>query len=764
MLSLYVKHVRRHRLDSTFQLKCPICGKCYRNFQSWQRHLQRTHFLVDTGCDPRTQEADFSVSDGDFVNLCSPGTSQQRHPVVSKDTARQKVASLVNLLKDNHLPEAACRDVLSACTDIAVSAVEEYKEVGQAEGTSVENLSTLSFLSDFQSNYKFCQYVQSELPYVEPQTIAVGEDETDTYQYISLLNQIKQLVQLESLKSYVFERPEQNVNQEVNGQRFYIDVFDGSVHPLKQKDEIYLSLSYDDFEVANPLGSAATVHKLAALHFSVLNAPVEARSKQNTLFPLILSRTSILKQVGWNVLLRPLIRDLHQLLTEGIEVFIDETPKKVTGKLLFICGDNLAVHSIAGFTESFSKSLCCRYCVASPEEWQSQFTESNFTLRDENLYQAQLRQVLDSRQDRKVISETGIKAGCAFSELPEFRVTEKFPPDLAHDILGGVVPCVISLVLTTLIKQKFISLDIVNDRIKSFPWNWVGDRPKDIRTVSGSSKVRIRQSASQTWTLLRYIPLLVGDLIPADSVEWQLITELCDIVENLFSLRFCEGDLVFLDQKISAWLHALKVVHPEFRIKPKFHYMIHYVSQIRRHGPLRNCWTLRYESKYGFLKGLIKESKNFRNIAKTIASKHQTYIAFQLNSGSLFRTGLYDFHFETDLEGVPVAIATEAERTGARLSRKFTWNGTEFRAGHAVQLGDADCELAELVAAVCQSNGKVQLVLRLLETSFLKHINAYEIVQVGECILLGINEVRSPKPVAIHTVHGSRYAVLKCHI
>ena len=111
-----------------------------------------------------------------------------------------------------------------------------------------------------------------------------------------------------------------------------------------------------------------------------------------------------------------------------------------------------------------------------------------------------------------------------------------------------------------------------------------------------------------------------------------------------------------------------------------------------------------------------------------------------------------------------MTIATDIERSGARLSRKFTWNGTVFRAGSALQIGDTDCELAELVAAVCEPNGKVELVLRLLRTSFLKHINAYEIVHVGECVLLGMAVLSSPKPVAIHAVHGSRYAVLKCHI
>ena len=761
-----MRHVRRHRFDSPFRLACPVCGKRYRNFQSWQRHLQQSHFHVETDLDSHTAEHVSLPLNRECVEVYSQSTSQQRHSTSVNTAARHKVAKLVNLLKDNHLPESACSAVLSACHDISISAIEESREQVQAGNPSVEHLPSISSLTDFQSNYKFNQYIERELPYVAPETIRLGQGDKDTYQYISLLNQIKHLVQLESLKGYIFKTDTEQSSNEQAGQRLYTDVFDGCSHPQRERDTVYLSISYDDFEVVNPLGSAASLHKLAALHFSVLNAPIEVRSKRNTLFPLILSRASLLKKSGWDVILRPLIRDL-QLLVEGIEVFIDNTPRKLVGSLLFICGDNLAVHSIAGFVESFSRKLSpCRHCLATPEEWQSKFSESEFTLRDEETYQSQLKEVCDSGQDRKVISQTGIKAVCAFSKLTGFRVTEQFPPDIAHDILGGVVPYILSLVLTTLVKKRLVSVDDLNERITTFPWNSVGDRPKHLRIVAGTGKIRIRQSASQTWTLLRYLPILLGDLVPDDCVEWQLITELCDIVENIFSWRFCEGDLIFLEQKISDWLRAVKSAYPVFWIKPKFHYMVHYITQIRRHGPLRNCWTMRYESKYGFLKGLIRESKNFRNVAKSIALKHQNHIAFQLHSGSLFRTELVNLKFVANFEGIPEDIATEVKSNGARLAMQFTWNGTVFRAGDAVQLNDADeqpadGELAEIVAAACKPNDDVRLVLRLLRTHFVKHINAYEIEQGEKCIMLPLSKMASCKPVPLHTVYGSRFAVLK---
>ena len=81
------------------------------------------------------------------------------------------------------------------------------------------------------------------LPYTVPETIRAGADAKQTYQYISLLNQINCLVQLEALKQFLFDSPNESSNLQFPGQRSYTDVFDGVCHLPRQKDTTYFSLS-----------------------------------------------------------------------------------------------------------------------------------------------------------------------------------------------------------------------------------------------------------------------------------------------------------------------------------------------------------------------------------------------------------------------------------------------------------------------------------------------------------------------------------------
>ena len=59
------------------------------------------------------------------------------------------------------------------------------------------------------------------------------------------------------------------------------------------------------------------------------------------------------------------------------------------------------------------------------------------------------------------------------------------------------------------------------------------------------------------------------------------------------------------------------------------HYMLHYVSQIERYGPLIHSWTMRHEAKLSFVKRSSRRG-NFKNIVKTVVTHHQYWLAYHL--------------------------------------------------------------------------------------------------------------------------------------
>merc|ERR1719357_196298 len=59
------------------------------------------------------------------------------------------------------------------------------------------------------------------------------------------------------------------------------------------------------------------------------------------------------------------------------------------------------------------------------------------------------------------------------------------------------------------------------------------------------------------------------------------------------------------------------------RPRPKHHILSHYPDLYLKHGPLKDVWAMRMESKHTFFKGVLRTSKNFKNVALTCARRHQ---------------------------------------------------------------------------------------------------------------------------------------------
>ena len=749
--------MKTHQQDfPRFKFACCLCliPKHFTCIRSWLRHVRQLHGSGDGDGDGTSSSSEHERDPQDDFVAHQVGSLPCQ--TETSEGSRFMVASFMHSLRKHHLSEAACVQVAKSVEDIGKRILHEY-ENGSGDQTC------LSALQEFQSNSRYERFVEDHLPYVEPETVVVGRKESgkeDSYQYVSLKSQLRNLALLPQLRSCIFEDEGETSSK-------IADVFDGTAHSQRKKNTMYLAISYDDFEVANPLGSAAGVHKLAALHFSLLNVPVEHRSKVDSLHLLVLSLSSVVAEYGWSVVLERLLDDLKELYTTGMEVNIDGKMVTVYAELVFLPCDNLAVHNIAGFVANFSSAKHpCRFCLATPEEFQDNFTEDHFVQRTADLYQRQLQQVEDSGFQAEVIAETGVKCRCVFSELPYFNVTCSFPPDIGHDLLEGVVPYTLSLVLEKIVcVKKYISLAELNELILAFPWDSRDNRPMRIRQVKG--RIRIRQSASQCWALLRYLPLLLGDFIPLDCVEWSLLTGLCCIVERTFAWSFSRGDVEFLKFKIADWLEDLRHAFPGFRLKPKFHYMTHYGSQILKHGPLRCCWTMRFESKYSFLKGTIKENKNFRNIARTVARKHQLHMAFVVNSASfLCSVGVQGFKL-MDEWTFPAWIGQKLQNEGYEIGQRAQIDGICYVSGDVVLLSGSEVEDYGFgrICAVCALKGSLSFVVRVMTSDYDSLTNSYEVFPSSEVLTAARASLQDFHP--LHTVtmeNGRCFVVLNYHV
>ena len=72
-------------------------------------------------------------------------------------------------------------------------------------------------------------------------------------------------------------------------------------------------LYYDDVEVANPLGSSATVHKLGLFYFSLGNLKPRLRSTTDSIQLVAVVKCDFLNKYGVDEILKPFVEDIKKL-------------------------------------------------------------------------------------------------------------------------------------------------------------------------------------------------------------------------------------------------------------------------------------------------------------------------------------------------------------------------------------------------------------------------------------------------------------------
>lgn len=108
----------------------------------------------------------------------------------------------------------------------------------------------------------------------------------------------------------------------------------------------------------------------------------------------------------------------------------DKFKGNIKFELGLIVGDNLGVHSITGFVESFSSNYPCRICKIKKEDMRKQ------CYVDINLQRSWEQYNLDVIDGD--VTKSGIKEAFIWHDIKSFRVLDQVGVDVMHDLLEGV--------------------------------------------------------------------------------------------------------------------------------------------------------------------------------------------------------------------------------------------------------------------------------------------------------------------------------------
>lgn len=523
------------------------------------------------------------------------------------------------------------------------------------------------------------------------------------------------------------------------------------------KLKLSLILYVDDVELANPLGTSRKIHKICAVYWLLANIPSQYRSSLHVIQLALLCKVSDLQKHSYETVLSPLLKDLQTLEQDGI--FIEALGECIQGTVLCVAADNLAAHGLAGFVQSFRRNYICRFCCCTTEQIQTiEVSDGEFSMRTKESHDLHVQNVVQGEHP----THFGVTGDCALSKrLQHFHPITGFPPDILHDLFEGIVPVELALCIGEMIRRKYFTLEYLNTKIQTFPYQHSDrvDKPQLI-PKNFASKQSIGGNGHENSTLLRLLPLMLGSKVPEGDDVWNILMDLKEIVQHVLSPGFTEESIQYMQTKICDHRQGLKVVFPDFRLRPKHHYLEHYPEMTKCFGPLVHLWTMRFEGKHRFFKRVIHDAKNFKNVLKTLATRHQYMMAYYLSAPAFFRPHIQASHVSSVPEENLPKVAKEfiKAKTNSQSiysTSKVSVDGTEYAKGMFVSVGQTGgLPRFSKIDEILLIDNSVSFLCRNYECLYYEHLRSFELISSDIFSMHLLSELNDTLSLSAYNVDG----------
>jgi len=620
------------------------------------------------------------------------------------------------------------------------------------------------------SPWKMEKYIRSHFTVIEPQILKLGYmgEKACTYAYVPVLDALRNILKNANVLKFVLETRKPVQEKYVNYQSG--NHFKENVLFAEEEFSLQIAFYFDEFEIANPLGTSKGVYKLSAFYWTIANMPLHVKASVNNIQLAVLCRSKFVQHFGLDKVLGQFLQHMSDLECSG--VYVDSLGANIRGTISCVCADNLAAHMLFGMSQSFGPSVVrfCRFCLATNKSaLQNANTRScKFPIRTPSNYSYHLQQVDEGIAD---VSTYGIRHDSIFHKfLSHFHATTGFPPDVSHDLLEGIVPFEVALCIGHFIEKRYFKdVQEINSILHQFHYMYTDavNKPQSI-PCNAVRRSSVGGNATENRTLVRLFPIIFGNYVPSNDLCWELMLLLKDIVEIAFAPALHESDLSYFQSKIDCHISLFSDVFPEVSLKPKHHFVGHYAELTKQYGPLSHFSTMRFESKHAFFKQVVRHCKNFKNIPKMLAARHQLLQCYLTASGILFSHGLSsvskgDYVSSSHFRHFQTLLQTRFPHLSmfTRLQHA-TLNGTEYARGLYVIDGFC-CGLPQFCKIECVVGCGEDLLLLCVHQSchYTEHFRSYIVEDTSEYHLHSVNEITDYYPLPGYVINSRNSKVIE---
>lgn len=793
--------------------RCGMCSRWFSEIYTWRRHVHNYHAppsllspcksFTSPLCTPDKASIPEDIFQTPKKNIpphdCETSAQPVMEPMVSQSAStflQQQLSLLISSFHSNtnmSFKTVQCFVDAFRCfhkdfVDVAFELVGN--ELSTSTGTAIcEHIPSYvellrktldDVMEPLQSVYKRDNYFARLGSYIPPQSVFLGVREEIVGrhppprsvpvvgQFIPIRRVLQRLLSIPGLMSemdvYVQRCHKSPCIQHFTQSPVWKETV--SKLSLETGSKVYpYHLYFDDFETGNPLGSHAGIHKLGGMYISLPSLPPRLASQLKYILLLYLFHSDDRTDFG-NSIFKIVIDEINYLAREGVHVEIEGFKGNVRFVLGLVVGDNLGLHTILGFTQSFSANYSCRICKASKELSKSQCVEDSTLLRNMTTY---LEDV-----ERDNITETGIRERSVWLDIEHFDLFSRVAVDYMHDMLEGVCRYTMKVIIEGLVEKRCFTVNYLNSRIVEFDYGPDSDNKPPTIKCGNSKCVLIKMSSAECHRFVRYFGLMIGHLVDevCNIMRTDRHREVPSLIKyyeyyELYLLLRKIMDIVLTEQVYPELMEVFSIYIRDFNnlyiklagstLKPKFHHLIHYPRMMLRLGPICHLSSMRYESKHRASKAAVNVGAGRVNVCKSAAKKLQLQLNHLLLTnvitavnvpGSLSSMSLEDKHALFNALSLP--------NDGSVYSVPYVtisaYNVT-YRSGDILLLElvvtDMFVPLLMSVSNIYYDNGVGKAYAKgvLFETQYFdSHFHAYKVVRTPEVKYVALDNLQFPFP------------------
>jgi hypothetical protein len=731
------------------QKACGVCGQIFLNTSSLTSHVSRKHThllrqIIPTDIPVVLNEVFNSeqLTVSSFIQSTPLPVCEETDKIILNDAT----VAYLKYAGEKGIPESVVKDILF-----------DMQPQFQRDGVS---------LSYLQNPRSFDEHLRNNnYPYVAPSSLSINNG-VGSVAYVSIKENLCRLLECKGVIEEVLQTNTVWRNAITSGENEKIwDLVHGEYfkqyYENMMTDNVMFLLFYsDEYVIANPLSSKASTNKLFALYFTIANIRMELRSNLQ-FYGLVLQTKSVyVKEEGLSNILQPFLHEWSILEENGLHI----ANQHFTIRFLYMPQDNLAAHAIGAFSRSFNSFRSSRFCLASRGELNSVTLGDACTLRTVEQHNIHVARV---EADPSFITTYGVSGKSPLADkITNFHPVISLPPDIMHGLLEGIVPLELTEILRAFVRKGLLTWHQINCLIKQFPYvnSDLSDRP----SVLAISRKAVKGNSSQNHCFLRLFGLLFHEYIPCDDEHWALWKLLCEVVRFSMALSISHQLLLKFQTLVEEHIKAFIRLFPNINVTPKLHNTLHYPLLLRKYGPLRLLWCMRFEALHERNKRFALTLKNFKNPHFSLSRKFQLHACYQRIAHKPFVNDMITLRRPTAVVELPKTFHNYLVQTSFDFTTPIYRSYALLR--NTVLFKRNCCIIIDISSNTLQFANILSfyhvatnffIYCQHVTTHFDSRLQAYVIQPERRFSIECIQTIPHPLPYPIYTIGSQRYIVPK---